>query len=325
VRLPKFEFVEPKSAKEASSLLVENPTAKVLAGGTDLLVNMKHRVETPSILVNIKKIPHLDFVRRDNGMLRIGALTPLKKVYRNPYVVEKLSVLASAASSVGSYHHQVMGTIGGNICQQNRCKFFNQSLWWRSARPTCFKAGGEICHVVNKKEVCYSSYCGDVAPALLALNASVLLENARGSRTVPFESLFSGDGKTPLTLQKGEILIEILIPEEASSGFSTYFKFANRESIDFPVVGMAFWYFLKEKEYRVAFTAVDRKPLRAESIETLLNENELSKEIIEEASGLAPKVANPVKNSIYSPSYKRTIMGLLLRNAMNEATRRLQR
>jgi 4-hydroxybenzoyl-CoA reductase subunit beta len=212
VRLPKFNYLEPESIEEASSLLLENPEAKVFAGGTDLLVNMKHRVEAPAALVNIKKIKGLDTIRPENGALRIGALTPLKKIYQDPAISEKASILAQAASSVGSYHHQVMGTIGGNLCQQNRCKFYNQSQWWRSANAPCLKVGGAVCHVVQKMEACWSSYCGDLAPALLVLEAKVLLQGNKGSREILLQNLFSGDGCAPLALERGEILTEVIVP-----------------------------------------------------------------------------------------------------------------
>ena len=310
MRLPKFRYVEPESIKEASTILLDEPGAKFLAGGTDILPNMKHRVELPSVVINIKKIPGLNSVSEDNGDIRIGALTPLKKVYEHPAIAGSLSALASAASSVGSYHHQTMGTIGGNICQQNRCKYFNQSQWWRSSRPTCFKAGGEIC---------YSSYCGDVAPALLVLDAKIILQSKNNSREIPLDMLFSGNGKAPLNLEAGEILTEIIIPEEATDGFSTYIKSANRESIDFPIVGTAFRASMKKKEYRVAFTAVDRKPLRGHHIEDFLKGKDLCEELLEEATQIASKEASPVKTSTYSPSYKRRMMGLLLRSAIQEA------
>ena len=113
MRLPKFRYVEPESIKEVSTILLDEPGAKILAGGTDILPNMKHRVELPSVVVNIKKIPELNFIQQDDGGIRIGTLTPLKKVYESPIIAENLSALASAASSVGSYHHQTMGTIGG--------------------------------------------------------------------------------------------------------------------------------------------------------------------------------------------------------------------
>ncbi len=324
MRLPKFEYVEPRSIKEASSILSDDPKAKILAGGTDLLVNMKHRVEVPSVVVNIKRIPELDYIEQKNGTIRIGALTSLKRIYGNPLIKEKLPALTLAASSVGSYHHQIMGTLGGNICQQNRCKFFNQSTWWRSSRQPCFKVGGEVCHVVNKKGICYSSYSGDVAPALLVLNAKVRLEGNTGARETFLEDLFSGDGKAPLHLKGGEILTQVIIPEEAGSGFTTYRKCANRESIDFPIVGMGLRASMENKEVRVSFTAVDRRPVRAKGVESFLKGKALSEEVLEEVVGLASKEGTPVKTSIYSPSYKRKIMGLLLKSALQEAMRRVR-
>ena len=158
MRLPKFDYKQPRTIHEACAILVDLPSAKVLAGGTDLLVNMKNRVENPPVIVSLKDLSDLKHVSKANGTLRIGALTPLKRVYSDPYVAQKFPALASAASSVGSYHHQVMGTIGGNLCQQTRCKFLNQSKWWRSFRALCFKAGGEMCHVAKKERVCYSTY-----------------------------------------------------------------------------------------------------------------------------------------------------------------------
>ena len=324
MRLPKFEYREPKGIQEAVSMLADEPGAKVLAGGTDLLVNMKHRVEQPSLVINLKRIGDLDYIRRDGGAVRIGALTSLKKVYHDSTVAENFPALARAAASVGSYHHQSMGSIGGNICQQNRCMYYNQSKWWRSARPLCFKAGGELCHVVNKKEICYSSYCGDTAPALLVLGAGLILEGPKGSREISLDDLYTGDGKAPLALEKGEILREVVIPEEAMGGSSIYMKFANRESIDFPIVGHALWVSKDGKGYRAAYTGVDRRPVRAKKVSDFLQGKDLSEAVMEEAAALASKEATPVKNSVYAPSFKRRMMGLLLKKAMNEMTGRAE-
>jgi len=313
--------VEPESIEEASTILLDEPGAKILAGGTDLLPNMKHRVECPEVLVNVKRIADLDYIRQDNGDIRIGALTPLKRLHAESFIVENLPGLAQAASAVGSYHHQVMGTLGGNICQQNRCMYYNQSKWWRSSRPTCYKAGGEICHVVNKKKICYSAYCGDMAPALMVLNARTALAGPDGHREIAVEDFFTGDGKAPLAKKPGEILTEIIVPQASADGISTYIKFANRSSIDFPIVGTALWASEKEKQYRVAFTAVDRKPLRGKQVENFLNGKKLSAENVAAASDLAAKEARPLKTSVYSPAHKRRMMGLLLQSAANEVKR----
>ncbi len=325
MRLPKFDYFEPKDINEAVSILQNEPAARILAGGTDLLVNMKHRVECPPVVVNIKRLADLNYIRQDNGDIRIGALTPLKEIYMTAPVKDNLPGLAQAASAVGSYHHQVMGTFGGNICQQNRCKFFNQSQWWRRSRPTCFKAGGEICHVVNKKEICYSTYCGDLAPALLALNAAIRVAGSGGEREISLKEFFTGNGIAPLNLDGAEILTEIVIPRVSTKGVLIYMKFANRASIDFPIVGTAFWAATDQNKYRVAFTAVDRKPLRALNIEACLQDKELNDENITEACDLAAKEAKPVKTSVYSASHKRKMMGLLLRSAAEKTQSRLSR
>jgi len=319
VRLPKFDYRSPNSIQEASAILLEEPSARVLAGGTDLLVNMKHKVETPAVVVSLAAVPDLNYVKKAEGALRIGALTPLKRVYTDSFVAQKLPALAIAASSVGSYHHQTMGTLGGNLCQQTRCKYFNQSKWWRSSRPVCFKAGGEMCHVAKKEHACYSTYCGDVAPALLVLKAEVVLTGKAGVRQVPLESIYSGEGKMPLTLQQGELLTEIVIPEQAADGFSTYKKFANRGSIDFPIVGAAFWTSKMTGESRIAFTAVDRKPLRALQLEDFMKGKQLGSQVIEAVDGLAAKEARLMLSSIDSLSQKRQLMGQLVKKAIGEA------
>lgn len=319
MRLPKFEYRLPESVTEACDILLDQPSAKVMAGGTDLLVNMKHRVETPSTIVNLKGLPDQNYVRNADGAVTIGALTPLKRVYRDPVVARKLPALAVAASSVGSYHHQTMGTIGGNLCQQTRCKFFNQSKWWRNSRPLCFKAGGDLCHVAKKEGVCYSTYCGDVAPALLVLNAGVVLSGKKGSRQIPLESVYSGEGKVPVQLERGEILTEIVIPEQAADGFSTYKKFANRGSIDFPIVGAAFWTSNATGESRIALTAVDRKPIRARRLEDFMKGKQLGEEVIQAVDGLVAKEARLMRSSIDSLSFKRKLMGLLVKDSIRQA------
>ena len=175
---------------------------------------------------------------------------------------------------------------------------------------------------MNKKAICYSSYCGDVAPALLVLNAKIAITGPNGVREILFEDLFSDDGKKPLNLSAEEIITEIIIPPESMHGVGSYAKFANRESIDFPIVGTAFWAAPDNKQYRVAFTAVDRRPIRGHQVEAALNGKELSEDSVDAACDVAGKEAKPVKTSVYSPSYKRKVMGLLLKDAVNRAERR---
>jgi 4-hydroxybenzoyl-CoA reductase subunit beta len=318
MRLPKFSYVEPKTVEAACSILAEERHAKVLAGGTDLLVNMKNRVETPDFLVNLKGVPHLNFIRPDEGGLTIGALTPLKKIYSSREIGSKLPSLTQAASGVGSYHHQVMGTIGGNICQQNRCNYFNQSAGWHSARPKCLKMGGGVCHVVRNASECFSCYHGELAPLLIAMSARVEVQGHENRRVIPIEDLFTGDGETPLALSQGEILTEVRIPAKAVQGISYYIKFADRGSIDFPVVGVAVWALPAEGEYRVCFTAVDRRPVRAKQVEDFLRGQRLDAKVLSQAEELCMKIGRPLRNTAFSPSYKRQVMKHLFNHAIRQ-------
>ena len=184
MRLPKFRYMEPESIQEASTILLDEPGAKFLAGGTDILPNMKHRVELPSVVVNIKKIPDLDFIHEENGVLRIGALTSLKKIYQNESVKEKLPALASAACSVGSYHHQNMGTIGGNLCQRPRCVYFRHPdfVCRKKGGKTCFAMTGEhrYYHSIMAYGKCAMVHPSDMAPSLVALGATAIMVSPEG-------------------------------------------------------------------------------------------------------------------------------------------------
>jgi 4-hydroxybenzoyl-CoA reductase subunit beta len=175
---------------------------------------------------------------------------------------------------------------------------------------------------MNKKEICYSAYCGDMAPALMVLNAKLSFAGPDGNRELAIADFYSGDGKAPLAKKPGEILTAIAIPKASAQGISAYVKFANRDSIDFPIVGAAFWADQKKQAYRIAFTAVDRKPVRAIQAEDLLTGKELNEAVVIQAAELAAAAAKPVKTSVYSPSHKRRMMGLLLQRAVKEAMRR---
>lgn len=314
MRLPRFTYERPPNLKGVSLALKDKPEAKVLAGGTDLLVNMKHRVETPLTLVALRELTSLKGIREEGGSVAIGAMTTLKELQDSKLVREKLSALADASMVVGSYRHQTMGTIAGNLCQNNRCRFFNQPWSWRQARSLCYKAGGEDCHVIGKKGVCFSAYSGDTAPALLVLDASLRIIGPEGERTIPLAQLYSGEGKYPLTLEKGEFVAEITVPREAAAGKSRYEKFAIRGAIDFPIVGAAVWH--GGGAVRVAFTAVDKAPVRAPALEEFLAGKTLNEETIREAAALAGKAAKVAPTTIHPVQYKRDLMGSLFVKAL---------
>ena len=309
MRLPTFTYDQPTSVTDAIGSLAATPGARPIAGGTDLLVNMKHRVETPPALVSLSRVEGLSGVTEEDGTTVIGALTTLKQIQNDPELQRKFPALTQAASAVGSYRHQTMGTLAGNLCQNTRCRFFNQSWEWRQARSLCYKAGGQRCHVMNKDEVCYSTYSGDVAPALLVLDASVRIQGPGGAREIPLADLHSGDGRQPLALNEGEVVTAVTIPAASANGRSHYEKSALRGSIDFPIVGGAVW--RGDNEIRVAFTAVDRRPVRATAVEETLAGKELTEETIAAAAPLAAKAGRIAKTTVHGVPYKRDLMSAL--------------
>jgi 4-hydroxybenzoyl-CoA reductase subunit beta len=317
-RMPEFEYIRPETVEQVCLLLSQRPGAAVLAGGTDLLVNLKHGIIKPPILIDLRKITGLDFIEFAAEGVSIGPLTTLKKLFTHSGIVAKLPALAAAASVVGSYHHQVMGTLGGNICQKTRCSFLNQSAAWRMARPACLKTGGTICHVIPGSDRCYACYHGELAPVLIALGARANLTGVDGPRQVLIEDLFTRDGQNPIDLSGDEIITGIDIPADAMSGESLYLKSAVRGSIDFPVIGLALWYSPAGKRYRICYTGVGTRPVRAGRVERLLEGHDLLGGLVDEACEIATEEAEPVKNTSCPPSVKRDLMKRMLRRALNQ-------
>lgn len=319
MRLPEFEYLEPKTLKDAANALGSKGSV-LLAGGTDLLVNMKHKVIQPRQLINLKTIPKLAYISTGKGGLRIGALTPLHDIASSPMIQEKAPVLSQAAREVGAYAHQSMGTLGGNLCQGNRCRFYNQSPFWRGVKSPCYKAGGELCHVVRKPKECHSTYCGDVAPVLIGLDAQVKVVGLYGERIFPLHKLYTQDGKRPLSLKKGEILKEILAPP--ASGRTLYLKWRLRETIEFPIVSLAL-HIEKDgdgeiQKVRIVFSAVGSGPVETLEAERMLKDRSLDDPTIEKIANQAVKEISPMRTSIYSPAYKRRMAGILLRQALEQ-------
>jgi len=328
MRLPKFEYLAPRTLREAANALASDTKGSVLlAGGTDLLVNMKHRVIQPKQVINLKAIPKLTYISNGKDGLKIGALTTLHALASSPVIQGKYPVLSQAANEVGGYAHQMMGTIGGNLCQGNRCRFYNQSAFWRSVRPLCYKAGGEICHVVparpaggRKPRECHSAYCGDMAPVLIALDSQIKVSGPSGERTFPLKKLYTRNGKKPLSLKRGEILKEVLVP--LPSGKTLYLKWRLRGSLEFPIVSLALHTEINGdgaiNSSKIVFSGVGSGPMEATEAEKMLKDSYLNEGMIEKVSNQAVKEISPMRTSTHSPAYKRKMAGILLRQAFEQ-------
>lgn len=214
MRLAQFDLVSPGTLRAACHFLEgQGNAAQIIAGGTDLLTAMKNRLKSPRLLVDLRGIPHLDDIHfSPRSGLRVGAMVTLRRLAADPAVKVHYPALAQAASQVGSPQLQAMGTLGGNLCQDTCCLYFNRSPMLRSPLQPCHKLGGSVCHVVSGSKGCWATYCGDLAPALMALRAQVTVAGPEGTSHVPLADLFSGDGRWPHSLRPGQIVAGIAVP-----------------------------------------------------------------------------------------------------------------
>lgn len=241
MNLESFDYREPETLAEAiSGLEGSGPDPRIKAGGTALIPLMKMGLVRPSEIINVARIPELHFIDFDESEgIRIGAATSLHSVRTSPVVREHYPGLVEAVEAVSalSLHHQ--STIGGNVCQDTRCIYYNQSDGWRERRPACFKAGGDLCHAVPGASRCSAAYRGDLAPALIALDASVSITGDAGDREFPLAALFSGRGGKPNVLGAAEIVTHFSIPCRKEGTVCVYEKARIRNSLDYPMAGAA--------------------------------------------------------------------------------------
>jgi len=324
MQLPSFEHLQPSSLDEALAYLAEyGERAKVIAGGTELLVSMKQRLLVPEYLVNLKALPGLDYIREDNGDLRIGALTRLSALIRSSAVRERFPILAQAARVVSAPPLQEMGTVGGNLCLNTRCFYYNQSASWRRTRGVCYKTGGDRCHVVEGGKRCFATYQGDLAPALIALGASITLAKKGGERALPLAELYTGKGKRPLSLETGEILTEVRVPASMAGAGGEYQKLRYRGSLDFPLVGVAAVLSKNGSgacaRARIALTAVGTGPVLVDEASRVLEGQQVNEKLAAQAADAAHEVARPVDNVGGDASYRRKMVRVLTRRAILNA------
>lgn len=241
LRLPRFELRQPTSVAEASRVLAElGPGAVVLAGGTDLLPNMKHELLTPPVVVSLGRIEALRGIRVDaDRSLVIGAMTTIADVAASEIVAERAPGLAQAAGLIAGPQLRRAGTIGGNVLLDTRCQYYNQTHFWRTALGFCLKKDGTACHVVTGGSRCVAAAAADTAPALMTLGASLEIEGASGGRVVPVEDFWIADGVLNRRLLPGEILVSIRIPAAPPGHRGAYGKLRERGSLDFPLLGVA--------------------------------------------------------------------------------------
>jgi len=321
MRLPWFQFKAPTSVAEAARILAgEGPQGMLIAGGTDLLPNMKRRQQTPATLISLSRVEGLKKIANGSG-LRLGAGLTLTEVVGTAAVREKYRGLWQAAAQVATPHLRNMGTLGGNLCLDTRCNYYNQNEDWREAIGYCMKREGTTCWVATASKRCLAVSSTDTAPALIALGAKVRLVSAAGERELELASLYNNDGIDYITRKSDEILTEVVLPE-AEGWRSTYWKLRRRGSFDFPLLGVAAAARAAPDgtvlEARLVLGAVSSQPVVASKASEFLVGKKLTDEVIAEAGKLAASRAKPMDNTDLDVYWRKEVVPSYVGYALRE-------
>jgi 4-hydroxybenzoyl-CoA reductase subunit beta len=326
--LPEFEVVRPKTLDALIAARGAHPQSSLLGGGTDLIVNIRRGIVAPKVLIETNGVKDLHAIAADEHNLAIGAAVTLTDLAAHPAVVGHYPALAQAAAHIAGPTQRNMGTVGGNLCLDTRCIFYNQSEWWRAANHHCLKTIGTICHVAPKSRgVCFATFSGDLAPALLVLDAEVDIAGPAGARTMPLADLYigharqdepvtetRGDGKYYLALRPGEVVTTVRAKNTPALR-SAYDKIRIRRSIEYPVTGVAVA--LRRdgdtlSDLRVAFTGTNPRPVRLDGTERLCG-GALDARVFAGLDALVRDQIMAMKTTFTPGHYRRRVAGVLAR------------
>ncbi len=320
--LPRFEWARPATVDEVLRELAARPGACLLvAGGTDAVPNLKHRLHEPARVVHLGGVAELRGVRAEGGALEIGALVTLRELAAHADVRAAWPALARAAGLVGSPQIRAMGTVGGNLCLDTRCTYYNQTFFWREALGFCLKKDGERCHVVPQGKRCVAAHSSDVAPVLLALGAEVEIASAAGRRWLDVDAFFVGDGVHNNVLRPDELVTRVRVPAVARGLRTAYGKLRPRGSIDFPMLSVA----VAARGSRahvetlcVVVGALGARPKRIGGLEALVSARVADEALFAEVAQVAHRQCTPLTNLAYDEGWRRDMVPVFVTRALRE-------
>lgn len=323
--IAEFDLLTPTTLAGVLEVRRAHPQAQLLGGGTDLVVNIRRGIVAPPALINMNGVAELRALGADASHLHIGASVTLAEVAAHPGIRQYYPVVAEAAASIAGPTQRNMGTVGGNLCLDTRCIFYNQSEWWRSANDHCLKTTGDMCHVAPKSRgVCFATFSGDLAPALMTLDAEIDVAHPKGQRTLPLKELYigdarhdgsgRGDGKHFLALRPGELVTAVRAKHIAQLR-SSYDKIRIRRSIEYPVAGVAVA-LRRERDIladlRVAITGTNPRPVLLEGTQELCGAA-LDDSVFEALDELVRDQIMSMKTTFTPGHYRRRMAGALAR------------
>ena len=319
-RLPPFELRRPVTLAEAAAMLADHPAARLLAGGTDLLPNLRRGIEQPTHLIELSGVRDFGDITLDSAGLTIGAGVTLSQLAADPRVALHWRALSQAAGSIAAPGHRNAATVGGNLCLDTRCVFYNQSEWWRAANDHCLKRGGEVCHVAPQGQRCHAAFCGDLAPALLVFGTEVELVASQGTRRMPLAELYRDDGAAHLAIARDEVLARVTLQAPAAALRSGYRKARTRASTDFPLAGVACALALRDgcvTQLRIALTGTNTRPFLVEGVDALTG-RPVDAAMLAALGKLVQKQASPARTTVTPSHYRRQVAAVLAQRLLRE-------
>jgi 4-hydroxybenzoyl-CoA reductase subunit beta len=323
LRLHPYTYHRPRTIDEALGLLVEHQgDVMPIAGGTDLVPNMKHRLFTPGHLVALRRIEDMrGFQVREDGV-RIGACESLDAVATHPVVTDRLPSLARAAAVISGPQLRRMGTLGGNVCLDTRCTYYNQTWFWRKALGFCLKKDGDTCHVVKGGTRCVAAHSADTAPVLMTLDATLEIVGPGGRRTVKIDDFFTSDGVWNRRMERDELLVGVDVPFPEDGTKLAYQKLRTRAAIDFPLLNMAAAVRLdsddRVRTLQLVASAMGSYPRRIGKVEETAAGNALSQAVIDAVAEQAFRQCHPLDNLIDDSEWRRAMVPVLVRRLLGE-------
>ena len=319
--LPQFKLLRPRAVEQAIAFLGKHAgNIRVLAGGTDLIPSMRQKLFEPEFVLDLRALPELSGIRtRENGAVEIGALTPLRTIERSELLRQHYPVLTEAATTVASPVLRNMGTIGGNICLDTRCLWYNQSHTWRKGCGFCIKKDGDLCHVAPGGIKCWAAFSGDTPPALLCLNAEIEIAGPNGARRVSLSDFYTGDGVHYRNLQNNELVTRVFLPAESADYRGVYRKLRVRGSIDYPLAGVAVTMRClngKVADARVAITAVNPAPFLVQRAGEMLIGKTVDEMLAGAVGDMAARTAKPLTTSALTPEYRKEMIRVFTKRAV---------
>ena len=323
LRLHPYTYHRPETVDAAIGLLVAHAgDAMPIAGGTDLVPNMKHRLFTPPHLVALRGIEELHGIEAGDDGVRIGACESLDSVARHPIIRDRLPSLATAASLISGPQLRRMGTIGGNVCLDTRCTYYNQTFFWRKALGFCLKKDGEDCHVVKGGTRCVAAHSADTAPVLMTLDAELEIAGPSGRRTVSIDDFFTSDGIWNRRMEKDELLVGVHAPFPVAGTRLAFQKMRARAAIDFPLLNLAAAVRLdpdnRVEALQMVASAMGSYPRRIGKLEEAAVGNALTPTVIDVVAQQAFRQCHPLDNLIDDTEWRRAMVPVLVRRVLGE-------